>query len=120
MIDIAAELAELETFIRKETRIPNVSVIAEPQDTNGVRCHIDHGSSDVEIGPSMTIQVFPVTVTLKDVKQNWRAVMANALIVHGEVKAQKPHKWQAGAIERIEDVSDYILRLNISIKLPFA
>jgi hypothetical protein len=118
--DFAAELSELDVFVRKETRLPNVTVIANPPDTTGVKCHIDHGSTEADSTGSFCVQSFPVTITLSAEKSQWSAVMKNAVIIQAEVMAQKKHKWQVGNIERVESASEYILRLLVTIKLAYA
>ena len=118
--DFAAELSELDVFIRKETRLPNVTVIANQPETTGVKCHIDHGSTEADTTGSFALQSFPVTIKLSCDKSQWSAVMKNAVIIQAEVLKQKKHKWQIGNIERVESDSEYILRLLVTIKLAYA
>lgn len=121
MIDLVGEFRELETFVRKETRLNNVTVITPPAEMAGVSCHIDHGSSEDTLeGNAFRVQDFAVTLTFRANKDNWREVMKYCLICQGELAAQKGAKWLPGAIERVEDTSDYILRLLVSMKLPYA
>jgi Tfp pilus assembly protein PilX len=119
MIDILAELAELETFIRKETRISNVSSVSQVADSPGISCHIDHGNIVSDGTGKLNIMDFQVYITLKDVASNWKQVLKSALIIQENIGELKDFKWQTGDIERVESVSEYIIKLSLSIKVPY-
>jgi hypothetical protein len=110
-------IKELEVFIRKETQIGSVSSITYNPGP-GVNIFIDHENPELNTEGNFIVYNLPITATISDVKKNWEQVIKNCQIITKELKVSKKHIWRVNEIERVENESDYILRIRLSARVP--
>lgn len=116
-MSLAKELEELSIFVRKETDIPTVNLI-KWNEIQGLNAFIDHGSAEYENDGTILVNKVPVSITISDSIANWQRTLRYVEIIQREMRDKKQHKWNCQTYERVDDESNYVLKLNIQILLP--
>jgi len=97
--------------------IAHVSIINEIE-ANGLRCFISHENIEPYDDEKMVINRTLAYAEIRSMKDDWEVVMKNALILQKLLRTEKKHKWRVLGIDKSEDQTDYVLRINCSILSP--
>lgn len=107
------QIKEIEKVCKKH--IANTSMINELEG-EGIKCLISHGIAIKERDfRSAKIWDLEMSITVKDIKDNWELVFKSLLSIARDLTDAKEYKWIVGDIDRNDSASDYSLSLSLTV-----